>query len=227
MKQPLQAKGERPARIRAFIAVNVPVATLQKVGELQADLRDRARQAGLTVGWVPLSGMHVTLKFLAEIPQESVWAVRDVLRNRLAARSGFWLHVKGTGAFPSRQQPRVLWVGLEDGDQLVQLASDVDRWLEELGFEREKRAFQPHLTLGRVKAGTADILDGLEAVDFGECSVHEVVLYQSVLRRQGAEYTPLNTTPLLKPPPRAAAVQSAPPAAPPAAEEPTSEPEEN
>jgi len=198
MKDP--ERHEHLRHIRAFIAVNLPVAILQRVVELQKDLRARAQQAGLKVGWVPPTGMHVTLKFLAEIPEESVWAVRDVLRDRLVRRAGFTARVGGAGAFPSRERPRVLWLGVDGpSDELVRLAGDVESWLEELGFAREKRAFHPHLTLGRVKAGTADVLGGLETVDFGECSVTEVVLYQSVLKRQGAEYSPLARIPLETP----------------------------
>jgi 2'-5' RNA ligase len=208
-----QSSSAHVRRIRSFIAVNLPVLTIQKVGELQRELRDRARQAGLKVGWVPLSSMHITLKFLAEIPEESVWAVRDLLKERLPERSGFRLHVRGTGAFPNRQRPRVLWVGVDcAGGELARLAGDVDGWLEEIGFAREKRPFSGHLTLGRVKAGSADVLGGTEQVDFGDCSVSEVVLYQSVLRRQGAEYQPLAHIALRPPPSRVEAAAVAAPA---------------
>jgi RNA 2',3'-cyclic 3'-phosphodiesterase len=187
-------------RVRAFIAVNLPVPVIQKVGEVQRELKDRARQAGLKVGWVAPTNMHVTLKFLAEIPEDSVFAVRDVLRERLAGRAGFGVRVRGAGAFPDAQKPRVLWVGIEcAGGELSRLATDVDTWLEELGFAREKRAFNPHLTLGRVKSGAADVLEGLPAVELGECSVTEVVIYRSVLRREGAEYTSLAQIPLGRP----------------------------
>jgi RNA 2',3'-cyclic 3'-phosphodiesterase len=211
-------------RVRAFIAVNLPVPIMQKVGELQRQLRDRSRQAGLKVGWVAPTNMHVTLKFLAEIPEETVWAVRDVLRERLTGRAGFGLRVRGAGAFPNPQKPRVLWVGIEcGGGELERLATDVDGWLEELGFAREKRAFNPHLTLGRVKVGAADVLEGLPPVELGECSVTEVVVYRSVLRREGAVYTALAQIPLGRPPSSSTAVAASPTQPEP---EPEPEPEE-
>jgi RNA 2',3'-cyclic 3'-phosphodiesterase len=188
-------------RIRAFLAFNLPVATINKVSELQSDLRQRARQAGLKVGWVPPPHMHVTLKFLAEIPEDSVWAVRDRVTEKLAGRPALPLHVRGVGAFPDRERPRVLWVGIESPDGAVaRLAADIDDWLVDLGFAREKRPFHPHLTLGRVKAGVGDVLGGLEGVNYGACSLSSVVLYQSVLKRDGAEYSPLATIPLVTAP---------------------------
>jgi 2'-5' RNA ligase len=188
-------------RIRAFLAFNLPVATINKVSELQSDLRQRARQAGLKVGWVDPTHMHVTLKFLAEIPEDSVWAVRDRVTEKLAGRPALPLQVRGVGAFPDRERPRVLWVGIDSAeDAVTRLAADIDCWLVDLGFAKEKRPFHPHLTLGRVKAGAADLLTGLEPVDYGACTLSAVVLYQSVLKREGAEYSPLATIPLVTAP---------------------------
>lgn len=187
----------RITRIRSFVAVNLPVEIINKVMEVQAELRTRAQRAGMRVGWVPATGMHVTLKFLAEIPEETVWAVRDTLTERLAGRSALRLQLCGAGAFPSRSHPRVLWIGIKsNGEALTRLGTDVDQWLEQLGFSKETRPFHPHLTLGRVKESPADVLEGLEAIDLGACTVREVVLYRSILRRQGAEYQPLARIPL-------------------------------
>jgi 2'-5' RNA ligase len=198
-------------RIRAFLAFNLPVATINKVAELQSEVRQRARAAGLKVGWVAPPNMHVTLKFLAEIPEESVWAVRDLVKEKLVGRSAIPLRVRGAGAFPSRGKPRVLWVGIESPDDAVaKLAADVDGWVAELGFAKEERPFHPHLTLGRVKQGAGDVLEGLDAVEIGECALTAVVLYQSVLRREGAEYTPLASFPLAALPASAAPTIPAP-----------------
>jgi 2'-5' RNA ligase len=191
-------------RIRAFIAVSLPIPIVERVVELQTQLKGRAREAGLKVGWVGPAQLHVTLKFLGEIITESRWAIRDRLDERLAGRPAFDVEVRGLGAFPERARPRVIWVGLAEAEPLVKLAADVEAWLVELGFAAEARPFHPHLTLGRVKAGAADILAGLEEKSFGLAQVSEVTLYQSVLRPGGAEYTPLARAALSRsaPPPR-------------------------
>ena len=179
--------------IRAFIALNLPIDTVRKLAELQGDLRQKAADAGLKVGWVKPPNIHPTLKFLGNITEESAWAIRDLLPRRLSAHAPLTLDVSGLGAFPSQSKPRVLWVGLhpEPEGALSSLAADVDSWMAELGFDPEKRPFKPHITLGRVKQGAAEFLTEMDPPDLGTCTAQEVVLYKSVLQRTGAEYTPL------------------------------------
>ncbi len=191
--------------IRAFVAVNLPIPVVERIVELQTQVKGRAREAGLKVGWLGPAQLHVTLKFLGEIVEESAWAIRDRLGEKLAGRSAFEVEVRGVGAFPDRARPRVIWVGLEEADALTRLAADVEAWLVELGFAAEARPFRPHLTLGRVKAGAADILAGLEERSVGRAQIGEVTLYRSVLKPQGAEYTALARIALsgvAAPPPR-------------------------
>ena len=181
---------------RTFMALNLPVTTIRKVDTMvQTELRPRALDLGLKVGWVKSPNMHVTLKFLGQIPEETSWVIGDRLPKLLNQRPPLRLHVKGLGAFPSPDKPRVLWLGLEQqDDQLTRLATIVDDWFEELGFEREERAFSPHLTLGRIKEGSAAELlqiPELADLDMGPCTATDVVFYRSVLQRAGAEYTPL------------------------------------
>lgn len=190
--------------IRTFVALNLPVTTVRKVAAMQTDLRQRAAaHEGLEVGWVRSPNMHVTLKFLGNIPEEMVWAVRDKFPEVLGGFPPLRLHLRGLGAFPSADKPRVLWLGLEQQDeQLTHLAGAVDAWLEELGFEKEKRPFAPHLTLGRVKKGSAEALlaePELAEIDLGPCTAGDVVFYRSVLQRAGAEYTPLARIKLVRP----------------------------
>lgn len=179
-------------RVRVFLALNLPIRVIEEVRAEQDKLRGVAEEAGMEVAWIPPPNMHVTLKFLGQVPVESAVAIQDLLAPRLEAHAPLSLNVSGTGAFPDRERPRVLWVGVS-GDGLDELAGSIDTWLdEELGFDREKRPFHAHLTLGRVKnGGGVDLLEGLEEHPFGSCVAHEVVLYKSVLQRHGAEYTPL------------------------------------
>ena len=187
--------------IRAFVALNIPIAVVRKVSDFQSDLRAKARNAKIRVGWVPPPNMHVTLKFLGNIQAESAHIIGDRFRELLADRPAFKVHLKGTGAFPSREKPRVLWLGARcAGGELEQLAADVDEWLHDLGFPKEKRAFHPHLTLGRVKSlrPSLDLLDGLEEREVAHCTAAEVVLYESEIARRGAEYTALAKIPLIE-----------------------------
>jgi 2'-5' RNA ligase len=95
----------------------------------------------------------------------------------------------------------VLWVGVRDGSgALAALARDVEDWMAALGFEREGRAYHPHITLGRVRdpggAECTDLLGSGGTQSFGQSTIREVVLYESVTKARGSEYTALFRMPL-------------------------------
>jgi 2'-5' RNA ligase len=111
------------------------------------------------------------------------------------------MRLKGAGVFPDRKRPRVVWVGLEDSDELVSIQRDVEEAMAGVGFEPEGRAYSPHLTIGRLKSPRRrDILlrelDSLVGVEFGRMEVAEISLMQSTLKPSGAEYSRLLAAPL-------------------------------
>ncbi|MCX8073714.1 MAG: RNA 2',3'-cyclic phosphodiesterase [Candidatus Binatia bacterium] len=188
---------EEGKHIRTFIAVDVDSAVSERLQALQSTLaKSRA-----DVRWVDNSSLHITLKFLGSTPEASIPAVTGTL-NRIARNHAPWtIELRGLGAFPSLRRPRVLWVGVLDGGKLAQVARELDEALAPLGFAREERPFQPHLTLCRVRS-----LQRWEALEekvkahldesFGQSVVQEFILYRSDLRPTGAVYTPLWKTPL-------------------------------
>ncbi|MBW2732400.1 MAG: RNA 2',3'-cyclic phosphodiesterase [Deltaproteobacteria bacterium] len=187
--------------IRAFVALNLPVATLNRLAEAQKVLRRAAKQANVRVGWVPAANMHITLKFLGEIDAENIYAIRHRLGDRLIAWPAIDLRVEGLGVFPDVQRPRVLWAGLaaKGAQGVCELAEAVEEVLDELGFAREARPFHPHLTLGRIKEGDHPFWTDKRITDAGDGQGGEVVLYRSVLSGQGAEYKALARFPLQPP----------------------------
>lgn len=192
-------------RLRAFIALNVPVHTIRRIAEFQRDVQKRTAATSAKINWVPPANMHVTLKFLGEISQESVSAIEDRLRRDLQNVAPIALRIADLGAFPSWEQPRVIWLGAasptendisreSDAKQnaLTRLAQQVESALVELGFDAESRPFHGHITLGRVtfSEGLASLIDAGQTIS-EQCVASDVVLYQSVLQRAGAEYVPL------------------------------------
>ena len=107
------------------------------------------------------------------------------------------------GAFPRLDRPRVIWLGMEgDLEALEGLWQDMEKGCSSLGFQREKRFFSPHITLGRVRemkkmAGPlAEVLKGPAPVGFEPFRVKAVHLYRSELRPDGAVYTKIRSFPL-------------------------------
>jgi len=176
--------------IRSFIALELPSEVKGFLAKVTEDLK----KTGADVKWVRPEGMHLTLKFLGEIPAPSVPAIREQLSPEFARQKPFELHVSGLGAFPDLKRPRVVWAGLKDPLNLIgPLATRVDGLLEPLGFRREKRPFNAHLTLGRVRSlkKSTELVDSLrQAFDLSGPTfpVDHAVLFRSILRPTGAEY---------------------------------------
>ena len=187
-------------RIRCFVAVDLSDEVRAALDAVQARLKTRAPRAD--VRWVASAGMHPTLKFLGQVPEDRLPGIRDALAAAATAASAIPLACRGLGAFPGLTRPRVVWAGLQGGvAELGQLAVACERAVEPFGFLPEKRPFRGHVTLARVRSprGFAPIARAIEAggeLDFGAWTATEVVLYRSHLRPTGSIYEPLERLPL-------------------------------
>lgn len=176
--------------MRLFIAIELPAELKQALGKLRCDLPD-AR-------WVPAEQMHLTLAFLGEMEEENAWRLRaELARIQLPP---FTLALTGTGCFPHRQRPRVLWVGLAPEARLAQLAAAVQGAILACGLPVEERLFSAHITLARLRfpatrEGGAFLDQPLPAPP-SSFFVGEFLLFQSRLTPQGAEHLPLARFPL-------------------------------
>jgi 2'-5' RNA ligase len=187
--------------MRCFVAVDVPETVRAAIGVTQATWRDAAPRAD--VGWTDVAKLHVTLKFLGEVPETIVPAIADALAAIAARHAAFDLTASGVGCFPGPSRPRVLWSGFGAGlRELGLLAAEVERACVPLGFPLEARPFRGHATLGRVRSprGIARVLRAMAAVGaptFGTWTVLQLVLYRSHLRgTKGSLYEPLARLPL-------------------------------
>jgi len=186
--------------VRLFVAVDVPEAVRASLAELSARLQKICPSAR----WVRLEGVHITLKFIGEVSPEQVESIRQALGS-LPGFAPIELRFAGLGFFPSARRPRVFWAGVEAGPQLTALVAAIEMKLEPLGIPPEKRAFQPHLTLARIETpqstqALSAAVEELGTPQFGSETFREFHLYQSVLKRSGAEYTRLVTYPFHREP---------------------------
>ena len=185
--------------MRTFIAIEIPEPLKQKLdrsmGVLRSDLEDG------WIRWVRLESMHLTLKFLGEIEQKQVRSIQEILEEIAARFSSFKLEIGGFGCFPNCSRPRVVWTGFEPASsELLRLQVEVASRMESIGFERERRVFHPHLTLGRVRNGMSR--EDMELISrwaqdsqigtVGRFDVEAIRLIHSVLRPDGATYTNLH-----------------------------------
>ena len=134
--------------MRLFIALNLPKKERDRIYRASKVLRE----CNLPVRWIDPEHFHVTLKFLGEVPEERMEGIQDALIHVASATTQLELDVEGFGAFPTIRRPEVIWVGIEPSPALRCLKQDVEWALMACGFERETRAFHPHLTLGQANA---------------------------------------------------------------------------
>jgi len=178
--------------IRAFVGVRIDPKMTQKISEVQSQLK-----RSLTgIRWVVQENLHFTLKFLGAVEEEKITSIIEAVGRAVRPVQPFSLAAGGIGVFPDIRKPRVLWVGLE-AQGLQTLSQEVEAALEPLGFVPEKRGFKPHLTIGRWRNFTANAqrlreeIDHWKNQDFGQSTVEDVVIFQSILKPNGAVYSPL------------------------------------
>jgi RNA 2',3'-cyclic 3'-phosphodiesterase len=175
--------------MRLFIALDIP----QDVRERISAYVERLRSLCPDARWARVDGLHVTLKFIGEVPEAKLSEITKALAEVKAGP--FEVKFEGLGFFPSPKSPRAFWIGVQAGDGLPKLAEAVSAAMGSVGIAREDKAYSPHLTLARAGSGhNLKALAGLLANDmetFGTMTAHEFYLYRSQLGRGGSKYTKL------------------------------------
>ena len=186
-------RGKAGQTVRAFIAFPLPGDVRSHLRRVQAELKKQ----DWAVKWVQPEHIHLTLKFLGDVPETEISAIRQAME---AAADGFEavrLSASGLGAFPGVKRPRVIWCGVSgDLEALKALHERLEAELGALGIEKEGRAFKGHLTLGRVKGRVPpeDLVDAVTRHGHTESRIFSgdcLHLFQSRLKPGGPEYREL------------------------------------
>lgn len=180
---------------RLFIALELPLDLLRIVEKTQSDLKRTI--PAKAVKWVSPSGIHLTLKFLGDVPVRQIDSIISGIQEAIRGQSAFYLSIEGLGCFPNAKNPRVLWLGLTGNvRQLATLQSNIEAQIAPMGYPTEDRGFHPHLTLARAArdARREEVAlmgkaaeHGLGAL--GSWRVDAISLMRSELRPEGALYT--------------------------------------
>jgi len=185
--------------MRLFIAIELPDEIKQGIARIQEQLR----KAGASAGWTRPEGIHLTLKFLGEVPEAKAQEIMQALDAAVIGTGKLSLTVEGTGMFPNVKNPRVLWIGVGgDIERLAGLQASIEDAMEKIGFEREARKFSPHLTLARIKfpkpRDNWQQIEGIKDVRLGGFEAGHVSLMKSELKREGAVYTEIGKIELIE-----------------------------
>ena len=182
--------------IRTFIALEID----EKIKEVISEIQNKIKQTNSLRGkWIPKDNLHLTLKFLGDIPLKLIEQINNKIKGCFKNECKISCNLARIGTFPNAKFPRVIWAGIEgDNSQIINLAQILERILFELGLEKEKRNFKTHITICRTK----QILDYnklkyiLEEINKTfkpvEFIINKMTLFESNLTPKGPIYIPLS-----------------------------------
>lgn len=176
--------------LRCFLAITLPPEVRARLAGLQDSLRGQVAGAR----WVSPDDLHVTLRFYGELEPVGLDALVPALAQAVGGSGAITIGLRGLGAFPAPGRARVLWVGVDEGDEALRgLHRRVEDASRALGLAPEERPYHPHVTLARLRepASVVEVARRLDGTPWGRWTAGEVVLFQSRLTPRGPVYTPL------------------------------------
>ncbi|MFN2491317.1 MAG: RNA 2',3'-cyclic phosphodiesterase [Pyrinomonadaceae bacterium] len=184
---------------RVFCAIELPDILPARVRMHIAKLKDAVPTAHAS--WTRDANLHLTLKFLGELPQTSVESFSAAVSRAVEGFTPFRIFLEYTGVFPKAGSPRVLWIGINDPEgMLSQLHARLEDECEQVGFEREDRPYSPHLTVARLRkpqhARTLAVAHRQLAFEPASIIVSELLVIRSQLSSEGSKYTVISRHPL-------------------------------
>ncbi len=189
--------------LRSFIAAEIDVPIKEKIIQVMKGFKDKVHEG---IRWVSDENIHLTLKYFGDIQQDNLTILADALQSACISIPPFKIQLADLGAFPDHHRPRVVWIGVKENVELVNLAGVIENLAIKSGVKAEDRAFSAHITLGRV-ARSADYLDILKigetvsSTKVGEVgiqTIHELIIFKSDLQQDGPVYTKIHTLKLGK-----------------------------
>lgn len=179
------------AQIRTFVAVELSEAIKEQIGQVQQKLKQELGD----LKWVSRNNFHLTLKFLGDVESRQIPKMAEGLTQALQEMERFSLGFAGVGGFPRTVEPRVIWIGIDEGrEQLIRLQQVVDEALRVQGFPPETKRYSPHLTLARTREDSdlrqvGERLERIFVPAIGRDQVEAIRIMKSDLRPGGPVYT--------------------------------------
>jgi 2'-5' RNA ligase len=186
-------------KLRLFFAIDTPALIRTKIAAISHALQESHAE----VKWEPITKLHCTVKFLGDTDESLLQDLVKAARTAVETASPSLIRYRMIGCFPATNDPRVVWVGMEDLSGMLSTVHDrLDAALATLGFQREERSFHPHVTLGRVKGrrNLGHLITLLESLTFDTepTTISELHLVKSDLLQSGSVYTTLQKFPFGK-----------------------------
>jgi 2'-5' RNA ligase len=183
---------------RVFLAISFKDNSFltQYINDIKANLLAE------NIKWAEADNIHLTLKFFGPTSDLSLEQIKSSLDKALKSQKSFTISFNKLGVFGSRYQPRVLWMGMGQGDKLQSLEQEISQVLAEIDISGNRQNFVPHLTIARIKKLNSkkyfqSVVQRYKDFDSGEIAIESIFLYQSILHKEGPEYRVLQEYRLL------------------------------
>ena len=180
--------------MRCFVAIDIDKKTQAAIAELQNDLQSKIKLRNVSIKWVRPEQMHLTLKFLGETEEGKIDTICAAAEKAVADCEKFDINISTLGCFG--KPVKVVWAGMENENELLnKLQTGVEDEMEKAGWAKEKRGFNAHLTLGRVKGDPGkvikDVIYKYGPIAIPAIKTEAICVYKSDLTPQAAIYTNL------------------------------------
>jgi len=175
--------------LRTFIAIELDPLIRQELAKLQKELN----KSGADAKWVKPENIHLTLKFLGDTPINKIETINSILQEIANQFNSFEISLSQIGTFPKVDSPRVIWVDIIQGKEAVlKLAGEIEDKFLQVGFPKEGRAFQAHVTIARIRSPLNKInlvkqIKEIKPPQFTQ-AVDKLTFFKSTLTPQGPIY---------------------------------------
>jgi 2'-5' RNA ligase len=177
---------------RVFCAIELPDEVRKRLDDHVRKLREAVPE--VAASWTRVENIHLTLKFFGNVALDRIPSISDAASRAVKEFPAFEIVVGTTGVFPKPNRPQVLWIGVSDpSGRLSRLHQALENEFAAEGFEKEDRAYRPHLTIARLRKadGARHLADAHLQMEFDpmQIKVNEVVVFRSELSPKGSKYT--------------------------------------
>lgn len=178
-------------QVRAFLAMEVPEELKLKIYNVIKEFK----KTDARIKYVELENLHLTLKFFGDIETDGIEKLSEKISSVVSEFDEFKISIKGCGAFPNTNRIKVVWLGIENDENVRKLHDELDKEFVKLGFDKDRK-FSTHLTIGRMKSAKGkdrvkSAIEQFSDVEIGEMNVDRIVLKKSTLTPQGPIYEDL------------------------------------
>ncbi|MBP7497342.1 MAG: RNA 2',3'-cyclic phosphodiesterase [Bacteroidales bacterium] len=177
---------------RVFLGIRIEAekAIIETIDKIKIDLRAE------NIRWVNTENYHITIKFFGNTEPERIELIDSLLKKLSGNYKAIRLDIFGAGYFKRDSKPKILWLGSRNDKSLISMVTDIDESLVQIGYNKEKRPFKSHLTIGSIRY--INNMENFERVIvkhsdrlIQSCYIKSLVFYESILKPGGPEYIEL------------------------------------